>query len=697
MDKYNVIDQTSSIDDLEQDYYNWASLPIKFRRRADEECIRKNGCTNLEYYEKKKAALTNAPTLYESTEDDIYQQKVVESERLNTSPTIEIIIPKSSNTIEDLTAKYQRYMSLPHKFRIMSDEYSRQIWGYTVIDIYQQEKEVLSNVYPDFLPESYIEMEAFFKPVMDTIRHMAAVDDKIGLLMIKMHECVEIDEVTEALYESANYTIDQVVDQKMDFDSILPEYTPYFTPDEMVGNSYIESLDYTEWKKELLESVEESNTDKLLSLGWNPSVSFTESNREFARNRYKEWLEYSLPTIIDIQGISDRFAITESTVKMREYYEANNLYPVYIVLSFTDTFFGNVIRRVKSSKYTHAGLSLDSNLKDIYTFNYSSKFDGFGKESLATYISKSDNCIIDVLAIFVDKKTYDNIKKTLKDFEYYKTKYSFGNCINMLLNRAKETEFPQNIALVCSQFVDLVLKLSYINLFEKPNNLVLPQDFADIITAKRNPKVYRIYEGLGKEYSDARAERDMMVLFAKRKIENIRYPKAIKLDFQDIVKKAKLKETFNKIDNLLTPDCVITERYIPIRISDKGDLHIEYKHDLEEMYQETHKLLTSYNEDNIEGIKHELAKLFAMNSDIEQQVKKMKKNDPSYKDLMNLRARILNDFKKYMKVVVTAEKDFDFGKYFKESEYYNKSISIHSSTLKYSGALIKGFLRAQGF
>ena len=59
MDKFNVIDQTGSLDDLENDFVAWSSLPYAFRRHADDDCIRKNGMTNQQYYEKTKAQLLN--------------------------------------------------------------------------------------------------------------------------------------------------------------------------------------------------------------------------------------------------------------------------------------------------------------------------------------------------------------------------------------------------------------------------------------------------------------------------------------------------------------------------------------------------------------------------------------------------------------------------------------------------------------
>lgn len=717
MNQYNVIDQTSSLDALENDFYKWSSLPYKFRLRADEECIRLHGCPNREYYEKQRAILLNGKDHATYTEslsyiaDKDYQYKCNLSDQLSMAANIQILVPDRYNTFGELGLAFQVYLDITHKSRIMSDEYSRQIWGISVPDVYDYEKNrlhekgVTENT--TFLYENseyfknLFDQQDNFKPVKETISHMVATDDKVGLLMMKLEKATDIPEGLVSLYESASYDIQVGLEQKLNYERFLPHYVPYLTPDEMLGNTYIESLSYDEWKTQLLEAIKVGNEDELLRLGWNPGVAFTEHSVSYARTRQKEWLEHNIPTIVDVTNISERFdvAVTESSDSMRKVYKENNLYPVYIVLSFTGTPFGHLINLVKKSMYSHAAIALDSDLNSLYTFTFGKNFSGFKQESIQGYIKNSNNAIIDVLTIFVDKKTKDKIEKTIKTIEKNKdnTRYGFGNILNMLINRATDMEYPDNLALVCSQFVDMVFKLSNIDLFDKPNNLVLPQDFADIANNnKKKIKIFKIYEGLAKEYTDKLAERNISVLFAKKSPANLRYTQNIHFDPVDIKHVKEAEDIFQEMTDLLTPEAVCVERYIPVKFSDDGDLHIAYHKDLEQQYQESHQILLNCTEENTETMKHELAKLFAMNSDIERRIKKMKKNDPSYKNLVSLRARILNDFKKYIKVVLAVEPDFDFGAYFKQSEYYNGAISIHSSTLKYTGQMIKAFLKSQG-
>lgn len=164
--------------------------------------------------------------------------------------------------------------------------------------------------------------------------------------------------------------------------------------------------------------------------------------------------------------------------------------------------------------------------------------------------------------------------------------------------------------------------------------------------------------------------------------------------FYCITENAKANNILEQIRNIIKPVISITERKLPIKISNNGDLSINYSKSLEQEYQESHKLLINYTKNNlnIDGIKYELSRLFFINNTIEKKIKKMKKNDKLYKSLIDLRARVLNDFKKYLDIVLQNDSKFNFDKYYKSSSFYDSGITIDQSTLKFSGNLIKKFL-----
>jgi hypothetical protein len=58
--------------------------------------------------------------------------------------------------------------------------------------------------------------------------------------------------------------------------------------------------------------------------------------------------------------------------------------------------------------------------------------------------------------------------------------------------------------------------------------------------------------------------------------------------------------------------------------------------------------------------------------------------------MINLRARILNDFKKYFKIVSKTDSTFDFGTYYENSEF--GSYTIDGETMKNAGKIFIKFL-----
>ena len=198
------------------------------------------------------------------------------------------------------------------------------------------------------------------------------------------------------------------------------------------------------------------------------------------------------------------------------------IYPVFIVLSYTNTMAGHLIRQVKQSTYTHAGISFNSNLNKIYTFNYAfKKYNGFTVDNLKGYIKKYEDADIDILTIFVDETAYNKLQENIDYFSKHidSTKYNFGNILNMALNiQDISIKNKDNIALVCSQFVDLLLKAANIDITGKgSSNLVLPQDFS----STNNPRCYHIFTGKAKNYQKSKIDNKITNLLSKRPIADI--------------------------------------------------------------------------------------------------------------------------------------------------------------------------------
>lgn len=520
--------------------------------------------------------------------------------------------------------------------------------------------------------------------------------------------------VLERLSEEIENTDNSMVDYSED----IPLITPWFTPDEMRDQFNIE-VDPYEYilkgkstmsfhenlrkamydlsiAKERSMSVEEA-TNNIIKLGWNPSVPYNETTMKYARDRQIKWFNENKPiTIVDI---SDFDIVSEDTKPA-----IVKLEPVYITLINHEGINSKVIQWWTKSNWSHAGFSFDEKLDHIYSFNGETPDGrrGFGIESLDFY-KKAKNPNMKVLTFFVEPKIKEKLKKTIEFFikNKNKTSYSFKNIANIVLN--KTTDSAYSLSMVCSQFVDSILKIVNIDLTGKPSNLVTPSDFE---RSAINNKLFTIFTGKVNELKSSMIKKKVMKLLSSDLNPEGLIIKPLGEITTEILKNKNIDYIYTESNNekinlvlreireILYPTSVIVEaKPLPIRFGKSGNMFIELPRDLELEYQEAHRLLNTYSEKNIEGIKHQLARLFYINSIIEKKIKKMKKDDNEYKELIDLRARVINDFKKYMTIVQNTEENFDFEQYMKNSEYYNKTVMIDKHTMKYSGKLIKDMIK----
>lgn len=719
--------------ELDIDFNKWEStLTYRQRKLANTQCDEKYGCTVPELYEKLRAQLDSKDDLlvaeaFELPNNDKIvdisnwpvEQKIAYSNYIMKTEHDVIIIAFDDKAFHDkeeydaIDALYQKFQSeITTDRRTLSDNYSLAIWGKTVTDMYKYVvsiKETDQNKIHQLFRESIID-----KTLSQTIDIYKDSD--------ALHkEMMKIDAFTnsESFYESSvlEESIGKIEneDEAFNYYKELPPIVPFLTFDEYceynedcntTAHSYVFIENGRDYYLTLKELQAKDDEQAQLKLGWNPAIPINVDTVEKARIRQAEWMNerYSNLQIIDI---SDMDVQLEDSIL-----EANDntildasfmLKPVYIVLSFANTVFGNVINKFKHSEYSHAGISFDSSLDNIYTYNFQpGKINGFTKESIKDYHNAKDkngDVKLMVNTIFVPHDAWAKMKETLKFYENNKDKsrYGFENLINFVTNKAKDS--ANSIYMVCSQFVDNLLKAANIDLTNKSSNLVAPADFEK---PKEGSKVFVLFKGWKKDYEKKEIDKKVKalekansykVLNVMENAELVEYLFSCHLEnfFTCDSIDPIVHESLTKIRTILTPTpaIVVNEFKLPVRFSANGDLNIDLPANLQAEYEESHKLLSMYDESNMNGIKHEVARMFYLNSIIEKKLQRMKKTDKNFKTLMDLRARILNDYTTYFKVIKSAEPDFDFLSYIKSTEYWNKTVVIDGHTLKYSGAYIK--------
>lgn len=180
------------------------------------------------------------------------------------------------------------------------------------------------------------------------------------------------------------------------------------------------------------------------------------------------------------------------------------LRPVFIVLTYSDSRFDHVAEKfVKNQKYWHAAIGFGPSLSRTYSFNFgeanTNRFKGgLSFESMKFYQEEHPTGTCEVSCIFLDPYKYKKLKATL---EYYmknkeKTRYSFINLLYSLFGKSTKDGLKMN--LVCSTFVDTILRSINVNISgDKATNLTKPDD----LKVGKHEKQFKVYEGRLLDYN----------------------------------------------------------------------------------------------------------------------------------------------------------------------------------------------------
>jgi hypothetical protein len=180
------------------------------------------------------------------------------------------------------------------------------------------------------------------------------------------------------------------------------------------------------------------------------------------------------------------------------------LRPIYVILLYSDTLFDKIGNRVLREKpdYWHAALAFAPGLDYCYSFNYMKDSTnlikgGLSFESLDGYKQTNPDSIMQVGLILIGEEKYKRIKDLLYKFikNKEKTKYGFIDLIYNYFKIPKQNKL--SYSLVCSSFVDTILKYNDIYINKKPINLTRPDD----LMYTDGKKYFQVFKGLVKDYN----------------------------------------------------------------------------------------------------------------------------------------------------------------------------------------------------
>lgn len=429
---------------------------------------------------------------------------------------------------------------------------------------------------------------------------------------------------------------------------------------------------------ELSISTSEDKTNSIkqsiLQLGWNPMLEFNQENRTKARDRITKILEDK--NYKKIYDLSKNIASCSSIENIQEaessYGTKSDVQPVFLVFIHCDNLINKVISAVTNSKWGHAAIGFDPSLKTLYSYNI--KGNGFSIESIHRY---TDVTKLRVFCVFAPKEAVAKMKAAVREYKnnISNTGYSLINLLTIPL----KIKYKSDTNMVCSQFVDSILKISNMNFTKKDSSLVTPKDLHSKLI--RNKNIYKIYDGSIVNYDPGKI---------KNFLGSIYQP--LSESYYSIVED---KELLELVDPYINVEIIKEAKEFPVQFDDDGNLIIKKMNKLnfEEEYSKSHKLLLSYDKTgNTEGIKYELSKLWFMNQVIERQIHSSKTNKNDLEDLYKVRARILNDFNTYLSKIIDEDNNFNFVEYYNDSPFNDTKVKIKGSTLKYTIDYVKKLL-----
>ena len=675
-----IIIPKESMKELEYLWNEWNNMHLKHRRDSDMKSIELFGITNLDHYNilksnflKKDEGIvidnekeSNKDTTVSSNEEKIQGKTEEIKAHIESGNTLEVYkcLLELSSIQTDST--YENILIDRVKSLVESSELNKVNRYYDKL-----------NELPYFLPEELESMGVYYNECYYGLPDNDYLDNEKKIPIKEWFDCY-------------NRTINGFLNE---------DYNKYTSL--RINKLHQLYNDYNEIKESGDINKINARKQSILELGWNPEIEFSLDNRKRVSDNTKNKLKLNNNTqVLDIREFYNNCEPMEYIYESKE---NTDRVPLFIVLSYSGDTFAKIITKYTKGKFSHSALGLEPELDRLYSYNVVDK--GFAIESLERYQKKNSKSNLAVMCVFITKEQLKKIKINL-DFliaNKNKTRYSVTNILGIGLNK----DFEFNINMICSQFVDRILKMVNADYVNKPSGLVTPNDFY----IHKTNKVYKIYEGNIMEYNP-----DKVRTLIKKLQKNSNY--VIKEQQLSIVNESQFIESIdNNIDtmlylnensNILSDNSkVIYESYIkpytdiyyyneakefPVQFDKDGNLLIKNmkKLNFESEYSKSHKLLLVYEENNnMEGMKYELAKLWFMNNITESKIYNEKIKEEDKKELHKVRARILNDFNKYLKVVTSNDNDFNFTAYYNETPFSDATIKIDKHTIKYGVKIAK--------
>lgn len=179
---------------------------------------------------------------------------------------------------------------------------------------------------------------------------------------------------------------------------------------------------------------------------------------------------------------------------------------IYIILTYTGTILAKLVKLYTRKEYSHVSISLDAELKQMYSFGRLTAYNPFKAGFVHEYIDKGTfkrfkNTKARIIELDIEEEQYYKMKNIINQMEYNKSIYKFN--IIGLFAVALHLKIRKEKSFYCAEFVKYLIEESGVNI--KLPELIKPENFGEIYLGRE------IYNGFLKEYK------------VKKTIDNIMY------------------------------------------------------------------------------------------------------------------------------------------------------------------------------
>ena len=662
--------------------------------------------------------LSNLPPGCTTTgEINIRADKILASRRVEEMDDEWIVIPDwldedtPDYDLDDLIKHYDRFLSVTQDHKDISNAYSISIWGKSVPEMYtlmrsKLEKNHSTSMEDPIAVEEAVTIPAFTPDLNDqslnNFRNTIVTESQDDLqLMIRKLDCLCPHK--SSLYEShvlESYG-DKIKIGKKTYRADMPGVVPFLQYDEYVNNP--NSLDMTkivggmfpyilsynekpiERFHELQDAFRDKDTQKLLEMGWNPVIKPTMETLEIARERQINYIDKQYPIdIFDISEYSTNYtheALFEAEMEQEKNFPSTKqLKPIFFVLACKDdkNFFSKISNKLFYDKeYSHVGVSFDSSLGTIYTFDQVTK-GGLNKlrvESIDDY--KLYDGTVRIISFFVRKEIYTKLKDSMRIYfsQQDNSPYSFDNAFSLVADMPKLK--GKSLSLICAAFLDSMFKMA--NVHDKLAGMKSSKariHFYILFTG--NPKGYK-FKDIDKKVKTLQKNLDFQQLSFFEPdlvLDNIQY-KMLE-GFNIKTSDSRINSVLEQIREMLTPtDAYLEEATVVPEVE-------------MQRLADAHNILSTLGSTDIELMKRELVNLTFGISRLTEYRTPIDKIGPMIDkiDLAIKSAKI--DLLTYLKVVLQAEKgNFSLEEYIAGTPYADELKEIDRSLFKYDSANLK--------